>query len=937
MTYVKRIVSVMVCMAMLLVSLVALIPESSVQVSAATYRAGANSAHSSYTGSKFYSNFQKIELTGDGRTDVLAIALSQLGYQESPYAYDFDGIGGGSGNYTEYCYNMGDFGYGYGGGNYAWCATFVSWALYQSRCTNQGSMSDWTRNHSGDSNYIWREVGCAMWANQLRTCGYFQRSKAYNGNTYQPQSGDLIFFCWDGPSGGEDHIGIVVYSDSSYVYTIEGNTSNQNGLEADGGGVYFKKYALDYYYITGYGVLPYKSDSSVKKIDYSGANPTPGYYVCNASKYIYATETSTEVAAYSERFSMFEVVGVASNGRLKVKGITTTSGTVIDGYVLNNEDRVIQITASQSTPRDLLASAISKASGARYDKYTEQNLATLRSVYNEAVALYNNSSASDTELTAMITKLDNALNNTVANNENVISVGKSYTASASGREDIYVDDGKRLTDGAKGTTDGGTDKFSGFNSNDTIEVVVDLGGNVTSNAYRIHAAKMESWGITTPAKLSVSVSNDGTNFTDVNYTTVRYRTYASDDWNMFTMTVRTNTARNERYVKFTVTSGGNHVWLEEVEVMNNPVAATGRVYVTGINKYVTAGDTVIYTPDQSPITASKHNISYTTNVVATWNGANYVVSSITTGTGTDTPDIALNSNQILIAVHEWEGGTDDPILGSRANLNRVKNAKVGDALTLTNINLSNKTLAVTPTIEIAAGSSEPVEKPDNAETFWVTHVNDSTSEGAGTIFTSSYEGAVWWLHVAFKPVSGKDGVYEIVNLSNGIDDGKATALAIPAGGFVWAINKGNDYPSLGLGDTDYTSPNCDAMIAIALQWQIGDKFTFYGINPIAPAVSTSTPGSYWYDDAYVCTSYFAPYSEGTVTPPPVVKGQLGDVNNDGSIDQYDYLLVKRHYFETRYLTSDEMGRGDVNKDGTVNQFDYILVARHYFGTFTIKG
>ena len=62
---------------------------------------------------------------------------------------------------------------------------------------------------------------------------------------------------------------------------------------------------------------------------------------------------------------------------------------------------------------------------------------------------------------------------------------------------------------------------------------------------------------------------------------------------------------------------------------------------------------------------------------------------------------------------------------------------------------------------------------------------------------------------------------------------------------------------------------------------------------------------------------------------------LGDVNNDGKIDQYDYILVKRHYFGTRYLTDDEMIRGDVNRDGKVDQYDYILICRHYFGTYEI--
>ena len=76
--------------------------------------------------------------------------------------------------------------------------------------------------------------------------------------------------------------------------------------------------------------------------------------------------------------------------------------------------------------------------------------------------------------------------------------------------------------------------------------------------------------------------------------------------------------------------------------------------------------------------------------------------------------------------------------------------------------------------------------------------------------------------------------------------------------------------------------------------------------------------------------------QGVESDPPVVgPAVLGDVNSDGAINQYDYILVKRHYFGTRYLTDDETTRGDVNRDGTVNQFDYILICRHYFGTFEI--
>ncbi len=353
-----------------------------------TYRTGANAAHANYKSSNFYKNLMKVPLTGDGRTDVVAVALSQVGYEEANSLTGLGGTSGGSNNYTEYCYNMGDWGSGYGGSSYAWCATFVAWALYQSRCSNQMGYSYWCRNHTGDSSYIWCEVSCSQWANQLRRYGYFKYS-AQNGGTYKPQPGDLIFFDWAGGSSGEDHIGIVVYSDSSKVYTIEGNTSDSAGLEDNGGGAYFKSYSLSYGYITGYGVLPYKTNSSVPDIDYSGANPTPGLYMAtNSSKYVYPTETSTSYSHTIPKYSMFEVTDIASNGMLKVKA--TISGSTVTGYIKNNSDRVVQISTTQI---DGLSDAMAAAEAIYYGDYSENILAQIRSKYAEAKTLSASASA----------------------------------------------------------------------------------------------------------------------------------------------------------------------------------------------------------------------------------------------------------------------------------------------------------------------------------------------------------------------------------------------------------------------------------------------------------------------------------------------------------------------------------------------------------------
>lgn len=314
---------------------------------AATYRPGAQSGPStSYKNGVYYSNYTKVPITGDGRTDVVAIALSQLGYQEGASNGNFSGEVSGRNNYVEFSYNLGEFGLGYGGSDFPWCASFVSWCLYQSHNTDQNTWRDLGRYHVGDYKYIWKEISCSQWVRQLKGAGYYKYSK-YEGGSYTPKYGDLVFFQ---NSNGVAHIGICLYVSGGRIYTVEGNTSDSSGLEANGG-VYFKNYAIGTSYINGYGVLPYKTNSNVAKIDYSGNNPTPGLYVANAAKYIYSTETGTSYSWIMDRFTMFEVTQVCSNGRLKVVA-RERGGSTVTGYITNNSDRVIQLSSTATDAVD---------------------------------------------------------------------------------------------------------------------------------------------------------------------------------------------------------------------------------------------------------------------------------------------------------------------------------------------------------------------------------------------------------------------------------------------------------------------------------------------------------------------------------------------------------------------------------------------------------
>lgn len=70
---------------------------------------------------------------------------------------------------------------------------------------------------------------------------------------------------------------------------------------------------------------------------------------------------------------------------------------------------------------------------------------------------------------------------------------------------------------------------------------------------------------------------------------------------------------------------------------------------------------------------------------------------------------------------------------------------------------------------------------------------------------------------------------------------------------------------------------------------------------------------------------------------PNAQSLLGDVDGDGNIGIYDYILASRSYFGTITLEEKAFLRADVNQSGNVDQYDYILIKRHHFGTYFIEG
>ena len=109
------------------------------------------------------------------------------------------------------------------GSRVEWCACFVSW------CYGQMGLSEP------------RFAAC-----QSQGIPWFQSHGQWGARGYDNLApGDAIFFDWD-LDGSADHVGIVIGTDGSRVYTVEGNSGNACKI---------KSYDLNYECIKGYGLM----------------------------------------------------------------------------------------------------------------------------------------------------------------------------------------------------------------------------------------------------------------------------------------------------------------------------------------------------------------------------------------------------------------------------------------------------------------------------------------------------------------------------------------------------------------------------------------------------------------------------------------------------------------------------------------------------------
>ena len=247
--------------------------------------------------------------------ELIKIAEAEVGYLEKKSNSNLDSKTGNAGynNYTKYARDLYNAGYYNGNKNgYAWCDVFVDWLFYQ-LCNKDAKKAQSMICQSGPLG-----AGCYY------SMGYYKSAGRF---FYTPKVGDQIFF---GAGGDAEHTGVVYAVDSSYVYTIEGNTSSASGVVANGGGVFKKSYSRNYYKIVGYGRPYYDEDAGnteevapQAKEEFEVAKT---YYNGSTSEPVYADTAKTKKIGSLNPYESCDCLGKAGNMyivRYKVDGTNT--------------------------------------------------------------------------------------------------------------------------------------------------------------------------------------------------------------------------------------------------------------------------------------------------------------------------------------------------------------------------------------------------------------------------------------------------------------------------------------------------------------------------------------------------------------------------------------------------------------------------------------
>lgn len=158
-----------------------------------------------YMAGPYYQTLKDTIILNDYRADILAIAVSQIGYHEGDKEDQLDGCYIGNKDYSEYGRYLGSNGT-------AWCSEFASW------CARMANVPTSILNNSYGASV---EVFGAPF--------YHWSQTVYAGGDFIPHPGDIVLFAWTGKAHTDKYL-----SHTAIVYNVSVNENEITLTVVDG-------------------------------------------------------------------------------------------------------------------------------------------------------------------------------------------------------------------------------------------------------------------------------------------------------------------------------------------------------------------------------------------------------------------------------------------------------------------------------------------------------------------------------------------------------------------------------------------------------------------------------------------------------------------------------------------------------------------------------
>ncbi len=438
---------------------------------------------------------------------------------------------------------------------------------------------------------------------------------------------------------------------------------------------------------------------------------------------------------------------------------------------------------------------------------------------------------------------------------------------------LEVNDGRFTSDLA---VDGDeTTRVSFARDKDEQWMVIDLGAKYSVSLFEISFHEHVS-------SYEVLVSTDGTNYTSV------YKLVGGATQTKQVDTIKLDAPVDARYVKY-------------VQLKRNHVPQWNAYYSGGIYEFrVSSFNETIYTNLISEAKAFLKQVGNTDFRYDTVNRLTIELENYLKQPSMFTSNLEYYSAEI----NKWMNLTEDP----------------GESTVPTNValykNYEATVLDTTYTASLTDGVA--AEKLSYDNNWFVFKNNPSAEQPLGGGNAPNRVGTV---------VIDLDGSYDLNEVRITVVQNDNSGINIPARITVYLSEDGDTWSKgYDLDIPDASSVPTD--VAFKITGDVTGKASFVKVE-----IALGAKSFVFFNEIEV----FGVKSKVVEpTPDPDPEYTLGDVNADGAINQYDYILVKRHYFGTRTLSDAEMLPADVNTDEKVDQYDYILICRHYFGTYEIK-